>query len=72
MLKGLRYVALHLHKQRLTNQTFIRRQLETAAHRPRSRSPIPRVDHSDVTLTHDLFLPFAREGRKGVRVLVKY
>ncbi|KAL3491856.1 cytochrome P450 [Aspergillus germanicus] len=25
----------------------------------------------DVTLAHDLFLPFAREGRKGVRVLVK-
>jgi hypothetical protein len=25
----------------------------------------------DVTLAHDLFLPFARERRKGVRVLVK-
>ncbi|KAL2822793.1 cytochrome P450 [Aspergillus cavernicola] len=25
----------------------------------------------DVTIAHDLFLPFAREGRKGVRVLVR-
>lgn len=25
----------------------------------------------DATLAHDLFLPFAREGRKGVRVLVQ-
>ncbi|KAL4928992.1 cytochrome P450 [Aspergillus undulatus] len=25
----------------------------------------------DVTISHDLFLPFAREGRKGVRVLVR-
>ncbi|KAL2834008.1 cytochrome P450 [Aspergillus pseudoustus] len=25
----------------------------------------------DVTLAHDLFLPFAKEGRKGIRVLVK-